>query len=253
MLDIRINTLLIILVSCGISFSQPSRFDYHEFSHSEKTLKYRLLVPDANDSRKYPLVVFLHGSGERGDDNEAQLKWGVSNFATDENMSLFPAFVLAPQCPKNDSWANFDGRDRNIHMKAEPTESMSLLLKLIDQVIKEAPIDPKRVYITGLSMGGYGTFDALARRPDLFAAAVPVCGGGDLKVVTSYAHVPLWIVSGAEDAVVPAQRSIDIVNELMKQGRKPGYTQYAEVGHFSWLMAYSEQLILQWLFRQQKD
>ena len=168
-------------VNATSGFSQASLFSHEKYiGKPGDTLNYRMLYPDSDTLRKYPLVVFLHGSGERGSDNEAQLKWGVQNFATDQGMKLHPAFVIAPQCPENMHWDNFSDRRSKAGMMLQPAPSktMELVVELIRQCIKKFPIDTNRIYITGLSMGGFGTFDAIERYPHLFAAAVPVCGGG---------------------------------------------------------------------------
>ncbi len=235
------------LLCCFIAVSQPSRFNYATFKNDDGELKYRFLVPDGIE-RELPLVIFLHGSGERGDDNEAQLKWGAMQFATDESMKHFPAYVAAPQCPANQQWANYNGK-----FGKEARKPLKLVRGMIDELLKNFAIDEKRIYITGLSMGGYGTFDALARYPDLFAAGVPVCGSGDPSTVDLFKDVPLWIYTGSEDPVVPAQQTLKMLNALMDAGAKPGYTQVPEVGHFSWLAAYSDPLLIQWMFRQRKD
>ncbi len=236
------------------SFSQQSLFSYEKFNNNKgDTLRYRQLFPDYDTIRKYPLVIFLHGSGERGNDNDAQLKWGVMNFATDQVMKLHPAFVIAPQCPANMGWSNFSNRTKSeITLQPSPSKPMELLVELIHQVIKKFPIDTNRIYITGLSMGGYGTFDAIERYPDLFAAAVPVCGGGDLSKAPLISHIPIWIFTGAEDAAVNPILSLDMAVALTKVGAHPGFTQYPEVGHFSWIGAYSDQMMMEWLFRQHK-
>jgi len=101
-------------------------------------------------------------------------------------------------------------------------------------------------------MGGYGTFDAIERDPDLFAAAMPVCGGGDTSRAASVAHIPMWIVHGSEDPTVSPLNSVDMLQALMKAGAHPGFSMYPETGHFSWLAAYSNKLSIEWLFRQRK-
>ena len=230
------------------------RFSLNKYIDKGDTLNYRLLYPDSDTLRKYPLVIFLHGSGERGNDNEAQLKWGVSNFATDHNMMLYPALVIAPQCPANMSWSNFS-REKSgteLHLQSTPTKPMQLVLGLVQQMIKTMPVDTNRIYITGLSMGGYGTFDAIERYPHLFAAAVPVCGGGDVSRAASIAHMPIWIFHGAEDPAVNPVLSLDMAQALTKTGAHPGFTQYPAVGHFSWIEAYSDQMMIEWLFKQHK-
>ena len=237
------------------SHAQTNRFNYAKYTNGKgDTLQYRLLTPDYDTLRSYPLVIFLHGSGERGTDNEAQLKWGVLNFASDQMMMAHPAFVLAPQCPPNKTWEN-STRNRTakeIHQLPDESKPMELLMALIHQLIQQNRIDTNRIYITGLSMGGFGTFDAIERYPQLFAAAVPVCGGGDITKASTIAQIPLWIFHGAEDAAVDPAYSISMAAALIKAGAHPGLTVYPETGHFSWLGAYSDLLMYEWLFRQRR-
>ena len=182
--------LLIFCFSNYHAFSQaPSRFSYEKFIQDGDTLQYRQLYPDYDTFRKYPLVIFLHGSGERGNDNEAQLKWGVENFATDEMMHLHPSIVIAPQCPSGKGWSNFSNTNQgNMSLQSTPSKQMELLIELIRQIEKKLPVDTNRIYITGLSMGGFGTYDAIERYPKMFAAAVPVCGGGDVSKAAEIAQ-----------------------------------------------------------------
>ncbi|KAA9041145.1 prolyl oligopeptidase family serine peptidase [Ginsengibacter hankyongi] len=258
MKKIKLVTVLIFLfvaVTVNLVSAQQSVFSYEKFTNDKgDTLNYRRLYPDYDTLRKYPLVIFLHGSGERGNDNEAQLKWGVMNFATDQNMIKYPAIVIAPQCPEKMGWANFSNKKNSREKLLQPTPSkpMELLIELVHQIIKKLPVDTNRIYITGLSMGGHGTYDAIERYPELFAAAVPVCGGGDVTRASSIAHIPIWIFAGAEDAAVNPLYSLDMVEALFKAGAHPGFTQYPAVGHFSWLGAYSDPLMMEWLFRQHK-
>ncbi len=247
------NLAFCLLLLAGFTklHAQTDRFSKNQFIQNGDTLNYRLLYPDADTLRKYPLVIFLHGSGERGDDNEAQLKWGVQNFATDKNMVLHPCLVIAPQCPLNEGWANFADRNRN-QMQSTPSMPMQLLVALIRETITKLPVDTNRIYITGLSMGGYGTFDAIELYPNLFAAAVPVCGGGDVSKASVITHIPIWIFHGAEDPAVNIINSVDMNAALMKAGAHPGLTIYPETGHFSWLAAYSDEHMMEWLFRQHK-
>lgn len=195
-------------------------------------------------------MIFLHGSGERGNDNEAQLKWGVINFASPENMKLYRPIVIAPQCPNNTDWANFS--DADMSLLPIPTKPMKLLIELINQTIKNFPVDTNRIYITGLSMGGFGTFDAISRYPNLFAAAVPVCGAGDVSKAQDIAHIPIWIFHGALDNAVNPGADQNMVKALTKAGAHPGFTQYPETGHFSWIAAYSDPMMMAWLFKQHK-
>jgi predicted peptidase len=234
--------------------AQTDRFSKNQYISNGDTLNYRMLFPDADTLRKYPLVIFLHGSGERGNDNEAQLKWGVQNFATDKNMVEHAALVIAPQCPNGVSWSNVKRTPNSTTMELQstPSKPMQLLIELIKQTISKMPVDTNRIYITGLSMGGFGTFDAIERYPNLFAAAVPVCGGGDVSKASTIAHIPMWIFAGAEDPAVNVNNSVEMNGALMKAGAHPGLTIYPETGHFSWLAAYSDEHMMEWLFRQHK-
>lgn len=254
LLKSNLSALLIVLFCLGSitnSFSQSSLFSYEKYINIDgDTLNYRQLISDYDPISKYPLVIFLHGSGERGNDNESQLKWGVMNFASDQNMKMHPSIVIAPQCPKNMSWGNFSNEDMSL--QPSPTEPMKLLMELINEAILKLPVDTNRIYITGLSMGGFGTYDAITRYPGLFAAAVPVCGGGDVTKATSIAHIPMWIFHGALDAAVTPVLSQIMVKALTEAGAHPGFTQYPETGHFSWIAAYSDTMMMEWLFRQRK-
>ena len=171
---IKLTSLLLIFFFCAEiqgTFAQTSLFSYnHYVNENGDTLNYRLLFPDYNSMRMYPLVVFLHGSGERGDDNEAQLKWGMSEFADEHMMIQYPAFVIAPQCPSDMEWANYDEDETTMTMtlKPSPSKPMEMVIALIHQLITEFPIDTSRIYITGLSLGGHGTYDAIQRNPTLF-------------------------------------------------------------------------------------
>lgn len=216
-------------------------------------LPYRLLKPkDYDPNKRYPLVVFLHGAGERGDDNQSQLKWGVGLFGEPANRDKFPCFVVAPQCPAGKQWVNVPWGDDSEVQPVEPSESMRLAMGLVDSVQKQYGIDDKRLYITGMSMGGFGTWDAITRWPDRFAAAVPVCGGGDNKQAAKIAHLPLWAFHGALDTVVKTHRSRDMIAAMKEAGGNPKYTEYPAVGHDSWARAYVDPEFLPWLFAQSR-
>ena len=250
MKTLKSSLLLLLLLTSLSTFAQSSLFSFEQYVGPQgDTLKYRQLMSDYAPGSKYPLVIFLHGSGERGDDNEAQLKWGVKNFASSEVMKMHPSIVIAPQCPKEMSWANIS---EDMTYQPEPTKPMKLLRELIDQALENLPVDPNRIYITGLSMGGFGTFDAITRYPEVFAAAVPVCGGGDVSKAPVFAGIPIWIFHGALDETVSPVFSQNMVEALTKAGAHPGYTQYPETGHFSWIAAYSDPMMMDWLYSQKK-
>lgn len=256
--NLKLVVLMLTFFCCSITislFAQPPRFSFEKYINTAgDTLNYRLLYPDANPLRKFPLVIFLHGAGEKGNDNDAQLKWGVMNFAADQAMAMHPAFVIAPQCPENMNWFNFsfDEKIKEVRLLPNPSKPMELMIELIHELFKIYPIDKNRVYITGISDGGAGTFDAIQRYPDLFAAAVPVCGGGDISKAASIAHIPIWIIQGAEDPNINPRYPLNMAEALINAGAHPGLTLYPEVGHFAWLAAYTNSLLIEWLFRQQK-
>ncbi len=224
---------------------------------SGKKLLYRFLKPEGYDptsKKAYPLVIFLHGAGERGNDNEAQLVHGAPEFAKPEIRKKHPCFLVAPQCPEKQSWAKIErkGDELVASLPERPTEATGLVLELMDALAKEFPVDTKRIYVTGLSMGGFGTFDVLARRPDRIAAAVPVCGGGVEEAAARYAKVPIWIFHGGADPTVIPELSRRMVAALRKAGGHPGYCEYPDVKHDSWTMTYHNPDVYDWLFAQSK-
>jgi predicted peptidase len=212
-------------------------------------LPYRLFKPrSAAGKEKWPLVLFLHGAGERGEDNDAQLKHAVKYFVA--NQAQFPCFIAAPQCPAKLQWVDTPWGNPKHTMPAQPTEPMRLAIEMVAALEKEFAVDPKRLYVTGLSMGGFGTWDAIQRFPQRFAAAVPVCGGADEAAAPVIANIPVWIFHGGNDDVVKTARSRNIVDALKKAGGTPKYTEYPGVGHGCWDQAYQEKDLFPWLFGQ---
>lgn len=248
----------------------------------EATYRYRLVEPPAaaiEGEKRVPLIVFLHGAGERGNDNEAQLKHFVRSSASAEFQSAHPCYVLAMQCPTGETWASLrlDGEGKRIvapTFASEPTRAMRALMQAMDEIIAGRKVDPERVYLTGLSMGGFGSFDLAARRPKQFAAVIPICGGGDPATAPILADVPFYIVHGDDDPIVPVELSRTMRDALTKamaakaeatpsgpagtakQSEKPAvmYREYTKVGHDSWTPAYrfGPDGVLDWLFLQRR-
>ena len=231
--------------------SDTSLFERRIFEHKGFHLPYRILYPENyNPSEKYPLIIFLHGSGERGDNNAKQLTHGAKMFV-EKNRKQFPAVVVVPQCPEGLRWSGFKWEDRTTVYQSpkEATPPMAALCALVKQMTKQKYIDRKRVYIGGLSMGGMGTFDILWRMPTTFAAAFPICGAGDPSKVAGYAgRTSLWIFHGAKDEVVSPECSRTMYEALKKAGAKVRYTEYPEDGHDSWNSAFAENELMPWLF-----
>jgi poly(3-hydroxybutyrate) depolymerase len=228
-----------------------SRADYRDANG--KKLPYQLMAPAKTGKKAlYPLVIFLHGSGERGTDNAAQMKNGIHAFAETAQRQKHPCYLLAPQCPPGERWGG-SSRDWKTLYQETPSEPGRLLLELIEKTLQDHPdIDRKRVYITGLSMGGFGTFDALMRRPDLFAAGMPLCGGGEPSYAERIKNIPLWVFHGELDDVVLPRFSRSIVEALRKVGGKVQYTEYSTLSHNVWDVTYYNPAVLDWLFRQKK-
>lgn len=228
-------------------------YEARVFKTDTGELSYRLLKPKDYDPKvKYPVVLFLHGAGERGSDNAKQLVHGMKDFASDENRAKYPCFVIAPQCPDNQQWVDVPwSADKHTTTK-EPSKSLALTLALLDSLPKEFSIDSQRIYITGLSMGGFGTWDAIVRRPDYFAAAAPICGGGDTEQAKAIAKLPLWVFHGDNDSAVKTQRSRDMVAALKAAGGEPKYTEYPNTGHDSWSPTYRDPKFFAWLFEQKR-
>jgi lysophospholipase L1-like esterase/poly(3-hydroxybutyrate) depolymerase len=219
-----------------------------------RTLLYRLLTPkDYDPAQKYPLVFFLHGAGERGADNVAQLKHGASLFLKPEMRDQFPCFVFAPQCPPNQRWVDMRWEGNSGTQPKETSTPMQLSLDVIDTLPAEFSIDPQRLYVTGLSMGGYGTWDCITRFPGRFAAAVPICGGGDERSVTAdVAKTPVWAFHSSDDPTVNVVRTRHMIGALLAAGGHPHYFEYWGLGHDSWDRAYAEPELLPWMFAQRR-
>jgi len=218
-----------------------------------KSLPYLLLRPAGYEpagGKKHPLLVFLHGAGERGDDNRAQITHGKPFFlaAAKEH----GCFVVAPQCPRNARWAEVDWSAKSHLMPEKPSEPMRLLMELLPTLAKEFTIDADRLYVMGLSMGGYGTWDAIQRYPGMFAAAVPICGGGDATGAATIAKTPVWAYHGDKDGAVPVSRSREMVEALRKAGAAPRYTELPNIGHNAWTFAFKDPQLPEWLFQQKR-
>ncbi len=231
------------------------RFEAREFTADDGTkLLYRLLKPkDYDPQTKYPLVLFMHGAGERGDDNVRQLVHGMNDFASDPIMAKYPCFVVAPQCPKEQKWADVDWSAATHDLPPRPANSLRLAMEAIVALEKEFSVDPARIYVTGLSMGGYGTWDALARYPGRFAAAAPICGGGDPAHAKTMAGTPIWAFHGGKDGVVKPERSRAMIEAIKAAGGTPRYTEYPDAGHDSWSATYKNPEFFAWLFAQRRS
>lgn len=249
-----------LLITAAFMNAPTDAYEEHTFAYTggdykDEAFKYRLLKPaKIEDGKKYPVVLFLHGAGERGDDNSKQLKYFPEWIASAERREKYPCFVIAPQCRERKMWAAARwGARESMPMPKEPSDQMKVALGILDHVIKTYPVDESRQYLTGLSMGGYGSWELAMRMPDRFAAVAPICGGGDEKQADKLVKIPIWAWHGDADEAVPVERSRRMIEAIKKAGGSPKYTELAGVGHDSWTKAYKdEEGVVPWLFEQKK-
>ena len=243
---------LLLTLTLATQVATAADYEPRVFKNSSgATLPYRLLVPPTTaPDKKYPLVLFLHGAGERGTNNSAQLTHGTKLYLEPANREKFPCYVIAPQCPTGQQWVDMPWSGDRGTQPAQPSAPMQLVLELLDTLPKEHAIDIQRIYVTGLSMGGYGTWDLVTRFPERFAAGAPVCGGGDETVAPRAAKVPLWAFHSDDDGAVKVIRTRNMIAAVKAAGGQPKYFEYFGLGHGSWNKAYSEPEFLPWLFAQ---
>lgn len=252
---------LMLLVGFWAHAQWQSKYEEEILVDGNDTLRYRIMYPkDFKETKSYPVVLFLHGAGERGNDNQIQLVHGGKLFATDYLQERYPAIVIFPQCPKNSYWSNVDVDRSSYPIKLNfkydegPTKPLELVMQLLDETIAAPFTKDDQVYVMGLSMGGMGTFELLSRKPNTFAAAIPICGGGNPSSVATYANnTPLWVFHGSRDDVVNPLQSMEMVAALLKTGVYPKFTLYDFANHNSWDPAFAEPDLLPWLFSHQKD
>jgi predicted peptidase len=251
--------LVILLTAPAASARKPETgFLNRVVTVQGDTYRYQVYVPaDYESHKKWPVILFLHGAGERGDDGLLQTDIGLGH-AIREHAANFPFIVVMPQCRKEKAWTQAD-------MQAQA-------LAALDQSFKEFHGDRERVYLTGLSMGGYGTWDLAVRYPKRFAAYIVICGGirgperwpelhssliDDHRISDPYAETarrigktPVWIFHGADDPTIPVEESRKMADALRAAGGNVQYTEYPGVGHQSWLKAYAEPDLVPWLLKQ---
>lgn len=219
-------------------------------------LPYRLFVPDGYDPRRaYPLVVYLHGGGGRGADGLRHLTADVAALISDRVQALERSFVLAPQCPEGDEWVNRSDRPpfSNYDQARVPeSDAARMVLEVIRIVQGRYAIDPDRIYLTGPSMGGSGTWDLVTRHPHVFAAAVPITGVNDPSRAAAIADLPIWAFHGARDEISSVDNTRVMVAALRRLGSPVRFTELDGVGHDAWTPAYGSLDTYRWLFAQRR-
>jgi predicted peptidase len=249
--------ILILLFSVACSAQQLRTVEQREKilfakvfkNQSAETLLYRIFIPkDYDAKKKYPLVLYLHGGGGRGNDNRRQFDGGngylIDFFTGDDAQSRYPSFVVAPQSPMQEGWIEYDS--------ITPTRQVRLVDEMLSEVQKDYSIDSSRIYVAGQSMGGFGTFAIISDYPNKFAAGVALCGGGDPAKVSRLAKTPIWAFHGAKDESVPVERSRSITAAIKQAGGQVRYTEYPDINHLIWPKVVKETELLPWLFAQRK-
>lgn len=186
----------------------------------------------ATGAREWPLMLFLHGAGERGSDLRKLRRYGPPRLV--ESDPDFPFILIAPQCPTGSYWRS------------------GALLALLDDAASRYRVDPRHVVVTGVSMGGYGTWELAMAAPERFAAISPICGGGDARLARRLVHLPIWAFHGEEDDIVPLSETLEMIDAIRAAGGKPRVTIYPRVGHDSWMAAYATAELYDWLLAQRR-
>lgn len=255
---ILLSMMLAMTIQTATAINVTEIYEARELSYTggvykDHAFKYRLMKPETLEpGKKYPLVVFLHGAGERGDDNVKSMLYLPTWLAEPPMRKQFPCFVLVPQCPNEQMWIDKHWSLEKHSMSPEPTDELKAVVAMMHETLKGEAVDANRVYLTGLSMGGYGAWDLATRHPEWFAALVPVCGGGDESQASKLVNLPVWAWHGGMDQAVPVERSRKMIAAIKAAGGNPRYTELAYVNHNSWTPAYHTPDLFTWMFQQRR-
>lgn len=244
-ISLLFSTLVLFSMGCSPIYksSQPLPGQHPQSFETEirKSIKvnYLLYLPEnyADAKEKWPLMLFLHGAGERGDDLDKVKTHGPPKLIAEEKRQ-FPFVIVSPQCPEDGWWTAETQIDQ--------------LNALLDDIVSRYRIDKERIYVTGLSMGGFGTWSLAMAYPDRFAAIAPICGGGNPKNVARISHIPTWVFHGAKDRTVPLSQSEEMVNALKEAGSNVKFTIYPDAGHDSWTDTYNNPELYTWFLMHKR-
>lgn len=247
--------VLILSLLITVNIFANSHWEKKEYIKNGSILPYQIYTPD-NREEKLPLVIYLHGSGEAGTDNEKQMYTGTNvgpqYFASKEIQDIQQTYVVAPQTPMEMRWASTSIAEYDFQT-TPITPSMDALLDLIEKLKDELPIDENRVYIAGLSRGGQGVWNAALHRPDLFAAIVPIAGSASPKDAKIIKDIPTWVFHGDSDTITPIKVSENMVVSLAKLGNTPKFTVIKGGDHASaWLEAHRTTDLWKWMLSNKK-
>lgn len=259
MMKRKLYVFVLLLLSVCISAQERyAGFEKEVYVSTDgDTLRYRVLTPETlKKGEKYPLVLFLHGAGERGNDNEKQLAHGGQMWLNPVNREKHPAFVLAPQCPLEGYWAymerptSFMPAEMPLEVPLSPV--FQAVKEVLDTYLARPEVDKDRIYVMGLSMGGMGTFDMAVRFPDVFAAAIPICGTVNPARLVAAKNVKFRIFHGDADNVVTPEGSRGAYRALKALGADVEYIEFPGCNHGSWNPAFNYPGFMDWLFSQKK-
>ena len=250
---------ILLIVPLSVEAQENEAFKIEHFIKNSDTLNYRILFPkDFSEEKQYPVVLFLHGAGERGSNNQSQLTHGSDLFL--KNQDEFPAIVIFPQAPKEDYWAKVEVKRDTIpfqfdFMNEKPaTKSLQLVMDLMDEMTSKTYVNKDRIYVGGLSMGGMGTYEIIYKKPEMFAAAFAICGGANPEIAKEYPEgFNIWLFHGKKDDVVLPKYSEAMARSINHYGGNAKLSLYPEDNHNSWDSAFAEPNLLPWLFSHKKE
>ena len=250
-------TLQLSLLTTSKANEKSKYYQKKVWFNKSESFFYRTAKPQTMDEGKsYPLLVFFHGAGGRGEDNKKQLldAGGLESFEKNKLRTKYQSHIFAGQVPHGKKWVNVSWSIFG-HKMPKISDSMQMAFEALDAYIQDPKnqVDSKRIYVMGLSMGGYGTWDAIQRRPDFFAAAVPICGGGDKSLAPKLVDIPIWAWHGDKDSVITPSRSRDMINAISNAGGSPKYSEIKGRGHNSWVDCWNSDKLWKWLYSQSKD
>jgi predicted peptidase len=243
-------------IGIGLEIERPkkSRIDKKTITKNTDTLHYKLYYPPVDDkSKKYPLVIYMHGMGSRGNDNEKPSQKICLYFSDSIRKYKYPCFLLVPQCPVSDVWVSFPKFPNSLSASKDPTPSTNLLLELVEDLIKKKNVDANRIYLTGYSMGGEGTFDLLNRAPEVFACGVPVASVADTASAERIKNIPIWAFHGAADQINDVRYTRMMIEAITKKGGRPKFSEFPNVQHDCLKEAYGNPELWEWMFAQNKN
>ena len=277
------NILVFVFLFIGIKMITAQEIElmnkFEKSSHTldSTTIPYRMFIPQHQENEELPLIIALHGSGERGSDNQKQIEFHrlATVWANSVNQKNHPCFVIAPQCPLENRWVDTDWTQDKYDFAQTPiSNELATVRNLIDSIVSKYPIDKSRIYITGLSMGGFGSWYLLMNNPNRFAAAIIMSGAADPEMACQIKNIPIWVFHGDNDLTVPVQGSQKMIKAISNCGRDillisdPNkkdfldndlminriinsphiYTEYKDKGHVIWKESYDNWLVREWLF-----